>query len=259
MSDETQAVLRGMTLKDDDEGEESDPEDSETPWTCSLIVSSVPCNTNQLWEYEHSESHHAFGKEQSRRSQLGSTHDEPSIPGLPVPSSASPNEPGQRTSQPSEIHPPQSKSRPDPPGTLLKLKVGAISPAPHHPKVVAQLKVPYPLPDIEVTHARVRRRVLTPEGVARPVTGSGTSGATGDRDERDRPRSRGGVFGSGMMGRGNGDGNGSGGGGGPEGLVLTAEEIKDVLSCTAFWIVVREGFGGVGKVNRKGDGWRIRG
>ena len=41
-------------------------------------------------------------------------------------------------------------------------------------------------------------------------------------------------------------------------MLLTAEEIKDMLSCTAFWLVVREGFGGVGKVNRKGDGWRIR-
>ena len=44
-----------------------------------------------------------------------------------------------------------------------------------------------------------------------------------------------------------------------EGLVLTAEEIKDVVSSTAMWLVVREGFGGVGRVNRKGDGgWRIR-
>ena len=44
-----------------------------------------------------------------------------------------------------------------------------------------------------------------------------------------------------------------------DGLMLTAEEIKDVLSSTAFWLVVREGLGGVGKVSRKGDGWRIRG
>ena len=44
-----------------------------------------------------------------------------------------------------------------------------------------------------------------------------------------------------------------------EGLVLTAEEIKDVVSSTALWLVVREGFGGVGRVSRKGDGgWRIR-
>ncbi|KAJ7607359.1 hypothetical protein FB45DRAFT_948150 [Roridomyces roridus] len=43
------------------------------------------------------------------------------------------------------------------------------------------------------------------------------------------------------------------------GLVITAEEIKDVVCSTGLWLVVREGFGGIGKVNRKGDGWRIRG
>jgi hypothetical protein len=48
---------------------------------------------------------------------------------------------------------------------------------------------------------------------------------------------------------------------GPEpgtGLVLTAEEIKDVVQCTGIWLVVREGVAGLGKVNRKGDGWKIR-
>jgi hypothetical protein len=43
-----------------------------------------------------------------------------------------------------------------------------------------------------------------------------------------------------------------------EGLLLTAEEIKDVVSSTGLWLVVRESIGGVGKINRKGDGWRIR-
>ena len=43
------------------------------------------------------------------------------------------------------------------------------------------------------------------------------------------------------------------------GVLLSAEEIKDVVCCTALWVVVREAFGGVGRVTRKGDGWRIRG
>ena len=52
--------------------------------------------------------------------------------------------------------------------------------------------------------------------------------------------------------------------GGPErepyhGLTLTAEDIKDIVCSTGLWLVVREGFGGVGKVSRKGDGWKIRG
>ena len=58
---------------------------------------------------------------------------------------------------------------------------------------------------------------------------------------------------------GNGGGAGGSGGSPGEGLILTAEEIKDVVSSTALWLVVREGFGGVGRVSRKGDGsWRIR-
>ena len=41
-------------------------------------------------------------------------------------------------------------------------------------------------------------------------------------------------------------------------LVRTAEEIKDVVSCTGLWVIVREGYGGLAK-KRKGDGWLIRG
>ncbi|KIM82445.1 hypothetical protein PILCRDRAFT_820293 [Piloderma croceum F 1598] len=42
-----------------------------------------------------------------------------------------------------------------------------------------------------------------------------------------------------------------------QGLILSAEEIKDVVSCTALWLIVRESIGGIGKVSRKGAGWRI--
>lgn len=106
----------------------------------------------------------------------------------------------------------------------VKLKVGTLSPTPHHPKVVAMLKVPYPLPDVEVERVGIiRRRVVSLEegqgdGAGRKVVSEGT----------------------------------------PVGLVFTAEEIKDVVCSTGLWLVVREGFGGVGKVSRKGDGWRIR-
>ncbi|KAL0575328.1 hypothetical protein V5O48_006644 [Marasmius crinis-equi] len=130
----------------DSDGEDSDPEDSETPWGCTVKV----------------------------RRLTGSGKGEP-----------------------------------------LKVKVGTLSPTPHHPKVVAMLKVPFPLPDVEVDKLALRKReggkVIPPAG----------------------------------------DGHGAG-------LVLTAEEIKDVICSTGMWIVVREGFGGVGKVSRKGDGWRIR-
>lgn len=33
---------------------------------------------------------------------------------------------------------------------VLRLKCGTLSPTPHHPKVVAMLKVPFPLPDVEL-------------------------------------------------------------------------------------------------------------
>ncbi|KAF7967311.1 hypothetical protein HWV62_34739 [Athelia sp. TMB] len=130
-----------------DSGDESDPEDSETPWTCALAVRRLPS---------------------------------------PAPSPSSPS--------------------PAAPPTSIRLKIGTLSPTPHHPKVVSMLKIPYPLPDIDVERAAVHRR------------GAAAAG----------------------------------------GLVLTAEEIKDVISCTGLWLVVREGFGGVGRVGRKGDGWRIR-
>lgn len=106
-----------------------------------------------------------------------------------------------------------------------RVRVATFSPTLHHPKVVALLKVPFPLPDIIVDRVQVCRRAVSPQGIARPSWNLT---------------------------------NGGGGGGEPDGLVLTAEEIKDVVSSTGLWLVVRENIGGVGKISRKGDGWRIR-
>src|SRR5260221_529227 len=106
--------------------------------------------------------------------------------------------------------------------SVVRVRVATFSPTPHHPKVVALLKVPFPLPDVVVDRLQVRRRAVSPQGIARP-----SWNLNGDTPD----------------------------GGG---LVLTAEEIKDIVSSTGLWLVVRESIGGVGKVNRKGDGWRIR-
>jgi hypothetical protein len=108
-----------------------------------------------------------------------------------------------------------------------RVRVATLSPTPHHPKVVALLKVPFPLPDIIVDRLQVCRRAVSPQGIARPSWNYWDADAGAGGDE-------------------------------PEGLVLTAEEIKDVVSSTGLWLVVRENIGGVGKVSRKGDGWRIR-
>ncbi|KAG1816681.1 uncharacterized protein BJ212DRAFT_1352413 [Suillus subaureus] len=138
----------------DNSGDDSEAEDSETPWTCTLMVQRTG----------HSPPMHSSAEQQDH---------------------------------------------------TVRLKVATLAPTPHHPKVVGLLKVPFPLPDIEVERLAVHRRVVTAQGVIRTASNSGE-------------------------------------------LTLTAEEIKDSISSTALWLVVREAFGGVGRERRKGDGWRIR-
>ena len=148
----------GRARGDNDDGDESEPEDSETPWTCTLVL-----------------SRHGGGRAAGDGSE-----------------------------------------------SVVRVRVATFSPTPHHPKVVALLKVPFPLPDVVVDRLQVLRRAVSPQGIARPSWNL-NSGTPDD-----------------------------------SGLVLTAEEIKDVVSSTGLWLVVRESIGGVGKVSRKGDGWRIR-
>ncbi|KAI0651162.1 hypothetical protein C8Q79DRAFT_898363 [Trametes meyenii] len=192
----------------EDAGDESDPEDSETPWTCTLVV---------------------------------------------------------RRLSPSR-YPPASPLAPSGPtsgggASTVRVKVAGVVPTPHHPKVVALLKVPFPLPDVEIERMSVRKRIITPAGVARPATWSGDrpSTANGNGASNSKPP----ASASGVKGFFNGakesQGSGAPGALHPEGLILTAEEIKDIVSSTGLWLVVREGFGGVGRVSRKGDGWRLRG
>lgn len=180
---------RGQSLEEEDDGEESDPEDSETPWTCSLVLRPHPSVTS------------------------------PSLAHSPT------------QQQPQEI----------------RLKVGQVVPAPHHPKVVAVLKIPFPLPDIDIDKAILHKRVITPAGVARPSTAPSSMGSPGSPpSSSSRP-----PF-TNPFGRNSSQQQ-------PKpALILTAEEIKDIVSCTSLWLIVREGFGGVGKERRKGDGWRIR-
>ncbi|KAL0952641.1 hypothetical protein HGRIS_006886 [Hohenbuehelia grisea] len=195
-----------------DDGDESDPEDSETPWTCTLKIKRIGGGSGQV----------------PPRSARPSTAS--GAPRTPSPNPQSFSDTGCAT------------------GQTLKLKLGTLSPTPHHPKVVAMLKVPFPLPDVEVDRMAVRRRPmpglpveqsaatpLPPPTPQRPATSAGLGGGFA------------GAFG------------GHGGGGlEPQGLELTAEELKDVVCSTGMWLVVREAFGGVGKEKRKGDGWRIR-
>lgn len=184
-----------------DDGDESDPEDSETPWTCNVIVKRNPDGGLRI------------------RSQRSASVISPSS------GTSSQTLTGLQSSPPQQI----------------KVKVATVSPTPHHPKVVSLLKIPFPLPDIEVANVKLRKRIVTPAGVARPATSSGT------------PAKSPGIFGNKELGIGRSHSADS------EGLILTAEEIKDIVATTGLWLVVREGMGGVGKVGRKGDGWKLRG
>ena len=131
----------------EESGEDSDPEDSETPWTCAVTVQRL----------EQSLQHHQNAVREP----------------------------------------------------VIRLKVATLAPTPHHPKVVGLLKMPFPLPDIEIERLVIRRRLVTAQGISKT-----TAPNTGE-------------------------------------FVLTAEEIKDTVSSTALWLVVREAFGGVGRERKK--------
>ena len=180
-------------------GYESDPEDSETPWVCSMVLTHSSTPSAPL------ASIFTKGQSRTRRISSGAIQD----PTTPTPNNIhqfAASESGHTTTTPAPI----------------RFKVGTLSPAPHHPKVVCQLKIPFPLPDAEVALGMLRKRLVLADGSTRSTI----------------PINR-------VQDLHN--------------LTLSAEEIKDVVCSTAFWIIVREGFGGVGKKSRKGDGWKIRG
>jgi hypothetical protein len=213
----------------EDDGE-SDPEDSEVPWTCTVHV--MRKSTGGLF------SPTTNTPSGSRFSQRSGQQRNANLSGSPTPVQEQQQALGLR-STPSQTTPTQGP----PPPQQIKLKVATVSPTPHHPKVVSLLKIPFPLPDIEVTTVNVRKRIVTPAGIARPVEPNSPTGGNG----------------TGSLNMQSFSLNGNGGRPRDTGLVLTAEEIKDIVASTALWLVVREGMGGVGRGRRKGDGWKLRG
>lgn len=77
-------------------------------------------------------------------------------------------------------------------GPTTRIPIGSMRPTPHHPKLVAQLTIPYPLPDLSQSAL------------------------------------------------------------GADGAGLTREELKDIISVTSLFVIVREAFSGLAK-RRKGD------
>ncbi|CAG8667658.1 15632_t:CDS:1, partial [Acaulospora colombiana] len=172
------------TIQEEDE-DDSDPEDSERPWNCYLHIRNVPSNRSRTWSRRGS---------RDELVRVGST-----------------GEDAERRQQEEE-------------SIDIKQRIACLAPAPHHPKVVAQFKVPYPLPEV----------VVDPKN------------APGGAYLRMREANESRVD----LGENGKDGNGA--------MVVTAEELKDIICCTGLWLVVREGYGGLTK-KRKGDGWRLRG
>ncbi|KAM6492971.1 hypothetical protein JOM56_011105 [Amanita muscaria] len=111
---------------DEDLGDESDPEDSETPWVCTLKVR----RTNIAAAKE-------VGRGRSKGKAAGGGSED-------------------------TVNNWENKQ-------VLKIKVGTLSPTPHHPKVVAMLKVPFPLPDVQVERLEAVKRGGLGEFLISPV------------------------------------------------------------------------------------------
>jgi len=228
----------GLSIVAADEDNESDPEDSETPWNCTLVLHRLYLEQHNKLPSIHLPHFSSIHSASSRTSvsqditpTTGKGHSRgmstPTANALLTPTQQGSSTPG-HTQSASEQRPASSTTLTDspvpltedatdlpPPDPPTKLKIATLHPAPHHPKIVAQLKVPFPLPDVDLNSCVVHRRKKT-------------------RTEEDRRPHR------------------------ENDHILSAEEIKDVICSTALWLVVREGFGGVGKDKRRGDGWRIR-
>ncbi|KAG8894900.1 hypothetical protein FRC01_012682 [Tulasnella sp. 417] len=225
---------RGARMAADDAtDEDSDPEDSETPWTCTLHV-GPPVNCTVLQEPNSPLTL------TGTRTSISGSRSTGAVGGGPIPApdfigagtlhkrvstsssshfpaSGTPSAKQQTFAVPVRKHSKASTEgapshaevdeNAPPAPKPYRLKLATMTPAPHHPKVVSQLRMPYPLPDVNVDRMTV---------------------STGDEEEE------------------RGD------------LILTMEDIKDVVCVTGLWLIVREGFGGLER-RRKGDGWKIRG
>lgn len=201
-----------------DDGEESDAEDSETPWTCTLQI--FPAHLPPLTEAEAKERHN-------------------SVFCAPPPSSSS--------SSPKPVR-----------DGRLRIRLAVLVPTPHHPKIIGQFKMPFPLPDVAITPYAS----LSVPNAPHSFDSSGTSSRAGRFDvaaagvgARALPRT---IGPDGVLRLMSDSGNGEMEINVAQEILFTAEDIKDVVSSTGLWLVVREGFGGLGRTKRKGDGWHIR-
>jgi len=88
--------------------------------------------------------------------------------------------------------------------SVVRVRVATFSPTPHHPKVIVLPEVPFPLLEAVVDRLQVCRHAVSTGGIVCPSWNLNVCTPDGG------------------------------------GLVLTAEEIKDVVSSMGLWLVVRE-------------------
>lgn len=206
------------------DGEDSDAEDSETPWTCTLQI--YPAHRAPLTEAEAKERNNSM------------------ISSPPSPSKAVRD-------------------------GRLRIRLAVLVPTPHHPKIIGQFKMPFPLPDVAITpHTSLadgnpnfpfypHTQMPDPHNKnnGRPSTIGRFDTAAGGVGARPLPRT---IGPDGVLRSASDNGIGEMEINATQEILLTAEDIKDIVSSTGLWLVVREGFGGLGRTKRKGDGWHIR-
>jgi hypothetical protein len=167
--------LRGSSrLSHHDEGEESDPEDSETPWVCRVYVPR---------RKEEEVVGSVEGKKEKRRRREAAD------------------------------------------GVV----VATLYPAPHHPRVIAQVKVSNDRLPISTGMFRAPQHQVAQHFFALNPSGAGLSVSANQSTSS-----------AGVLGHG-------------EEIILTEENIKDVVGVTAMWLVVREDFGGLNKKRKAGE------
>ena len=116
--------------------EDSDPEDSETPWVCTLKVRRTGVGAGSRDERDYCASTNGSARASRRKKGAGAME----------------------TGQYGDEYDEQGALPPLPEPQVLRIKVGTLSPTPHHPKIVGMLKVPFPLPDLEVERIGISRR-----------------------------------------------------------------------------------------------------
>ncbi|KAF8313312.1 uncharacterized protein EI90DRAFT_3092181 [Cantharellus anzutake] len=153
----------------------------------------------------------------------------------------------------------------------IRFKLASLVPTPHHPKILGQFKLPFPLPDVAITpnassSLSYLHSINSTASFSAPYSDSQTSPIPialrryeSGVGARFLPRT---LAPDGSIMRAAdvtvSDGKEGGGVDVSTEVLLTAEDIKDVVSSTGLWLCVREGFGGLGRTKRKGDGWHIR-